>query len=280
MAAADTGSMGAMHLAVCLHKSGDMATALEVYQHLLKTDPNYAYTHVNLGAYYSTAGKPAKAIDELEQYFNKVGGVYGDQSPIDVVAIKNGTPCRIESPDREYCVNALNNLASVHLSEGKNSSATLYYLTRAIEIGDEHMLTNVYANLAGHFNTIGDDDAAADAFIKTFWINLKQNNLNSAVGALVRRALLMPAVLTSMDQTELQRILFQQRIRDVTELARVGGSFWENDNSDLFRVRSSLSHPSEIKQIPILGAALHSWTDGVQTPHFYVHYKGKKRCIP
>ena len=274
-AAKGFGSVNAMHLAVCLHTSGDAAAAFEVYQHLLETSPDYAYTHVNLGAYYSTAGKPNKAIEQLEQYFDKVGGIYGDHTPIDAVSIQSGPPCRVESPDKQNCVNALNNLASVHLSEGKNSSATIHYLTRAVEIGEDHMLPNVYANLGSYFSKIGDDDAAASAFIKAFWINLKQNNLNSAAGVLVRRALIMPAVLSSMDETEQHRIQFQKRIRDVTELAKVGGSLWTNDKSDLFRVQNGLSNPDDIRQIPMLSGALHRWTDGVQTPHFYVHYKGK-----
>ncbi|KAL3787058.1 hypothetical protein HJC23_011742 [Cyclotella cryptica] len=263
-----------MRLAVCLHTNGNSA-AFEVYQHILETRPDFAYTHVNLGAWYSTAGKPRAAIEHLEQYFHKVGGIYGDQPAIDTDAVRDGNPCRAESPNKRDCVNALNNLASVHFSEGKNSSAPLIYLTRAIEIGDEYMLTNVYANLGGHLSKItGNEDEAADAYIKGFWISLEQGDLDSAIGLLARRALLVPTVASSIENVEKDRIKFKSRVRDITELAQLGGSKWIDDVGDLFRLGSGVSTINGIRQIPRLSGKLRSWTTGVQTPHFFVHYKG------
>jgi hypothetical protein len=173
-------------------------------------------------------------------------------------------------------VNALNNLASSHFSEGKNSSAVSLYLERAIQIGDDYMLTKVFANLGSHLSRIGDEDGAADAFIKSFWLCLKQNDVEFAIGLLARRALLIPTISNSIAQTELDRIAFEQRIRDVTKLARVGGSnYWNNeDKGDLFRLQSGASNPDDIRQIPVLAGKLTRWSDALQTPHFFVHYKG------
>lgn len=250
-----------MSLAVCLHRNGNATAAFDVYQHLLVTTPHFAYTHVNLAAYYSIGGRPRLAIEQLEKYFDKVGGIYGP-------------PCRAGAIGKADCVNALNNLASVHLSESKNSSIVNLYLTRAIEIGDEFMLTKVYANLGAHLAKVGDENGAAGAYVKAFWISLKQDDLESAVGMLVRRAMLIPTVSASLEDTEQARIQFLQRIRDVTELARVGGSTWVDDQSDLFRVEDGASDPNDIHNIPSLSGKLRRWTDGVQTPHFHVHYKG------
>ena len=148
------------------------------------------------------------------------------------------------------------------------------YLRRAIEIGEEEMLLKVYANLGAYLAKTGNENGAADAYIKGFWLGLKQNEVDFAVGLLVRRALLIPVVSSSITHVEQDRIYFEKRISDVTELARSGGSTWENDESDLFRVQSGGSNPSAIRQIPPLKGKLSSWTEGVQTPHFFVHYKG------
>ena len=110
-------------------------------------------------------------------------------------------------------MNALNNLAAVHLTAGKNSSAVSFYLSRAIEIGDESMLDTAYANLGGHLAKIGDHDRAADAFIRGFWISLRKGSIGPSAALLVRRALLVPSVASSMEETEETRLRFRQRIR-------------------------------------------------------------------
>lgn len=287
---------------VCLHHNANPA-AREVFHHILDIAPDFAYAHVNLGAWYSIAGNYGLAIQHLETYFFMVGGIYGDGTPADIESIRDGPPCRSGSHStKNNCVNALSNMGAAYFSQQMNSTAPMIYLTRAIEIGDEHMLSNAYANLGGHLARIGDEDSAADALIKGeccpllrrllqfiriptkiivlviasvgFWISLKQGDVDHAAGLLVRRALLTPTVASSIDQTEQVRIAFSKRVRDVTALAQIGGSGWNNDDSDLFRLSSGMSTLNEIRQIPRLAGVLSSWTNGVQTPHFHLHYKG------
>ena len=90
----------------------------------------------------------------------------------------------------------------------------------------------------------------------------------------MRRALLIPTIPSSLELSERDRIKLKHRVRDILELAQVGGSKWIDDGGDLFRIGSGISTIDGIRQIPRLSGKFQSWTNGLQTPHFYVHYRG------
>lgn len=262
-----------MHLAVCLHRESHPA-AIDFYRHIRRSTPDYSYVLVNLGIIALRSGDIDSARRHLEQYLVEVGGPYGEDSPTDKSAIERGPPCRPNAPGNVDCVNALNNLGALELTDGKNASTATFYLYRATEIGDESMLVNVYANLGGHLAKIGDHEGAADAFIRGFWVSLKQGLLDAATGMLVRRAFLVPTVASSLEEAEQSRVSFIRRISEISEIAMNGGSSWLDDRSDLFRKSNGISILDDIKQIPKLSGVLLSWTYNVQLPHFYVHYYG------
>ena len=139
----------------------------------------------DMGVAFIKKGEVDKALPLLEQYLTEVGGAYGEDIAIDDYARKNGSPCRADSAHKVDCVNALSNLAAAQITAARNSTAVSFYLLRAIEIGDERMLGNVYANLGGHLAKIGDHDGAADAYIRGFWISLQQKNLDASAALLV-----------------------------------------------------------------------------------------------
>lgn len=77
-----------------------------------------------------------------------------------------------------------------------------------------------------------------------------------------------------MDEVAELRIKFEERVQDVITLAKFGGKAWTNDTSHLFRVSDGLSNIEEIKSLPPLLNTLSQWTEGIQTPHFHLHYYG------
>ena len=271
----DSDHIDQMRLAVCLHNNHHPAT-MDLYNHIRSTNPDYAYVLVNLGVLKLKGGDLDSAREYFQQYLNEVGGEYGDKVPTDRLAKEVGTPCRENAPvvQKNNCVNALNNLGALEFTAGQNSTAATYYLSRAVEIGDEHMLEKVYANLGGHLYKIGDDEGAADAFIKGFWVNIKQGLVGDAVGLLVRRAFVIPSVSSSLEESDYTHINLQHMINDITTLATRGGSDWLGGGNDLFRTSTGVSTIENIRRIPPLNGTLSDWTNQIQLPHFYAHYKG------
>jgi len=260
-----------MAVAVCFHRAADEPRALYLYGLVREQNPNYSYALVNIGLISLKNGDAQNAIALFQQYLNEAGGIYGDQVPSDPIFITEGTPCRKESVNRRDCVAALNNLGSAYLSLS-DSRASLPYLRRAIEIGDDDMLHDVYSNFGGHLANIGDIEGAADLFVKSFWSSYKQGHLNPA--SLVRRALLIPAVILKWDESKNIRNMFEAQIKDIILLGKYGGTAISADTSDLFRTSSGVSRYEDIKNLPQLGGTLTDWTSGIQTPHFYFHYYG------
>ncbi len=258
-----------MRLATCIHAAKHFRVALELYSFIEASFPSHAYLQVNKAAAYLTLGEIKLARDAMLSYFDQVGGIYGNGIPTDTIAAQSGSPCTDNSVYKLDCVNALNNFAAIELTDGKNSTAATTYLKRAIDIGDEDMLNKVYVNYGGHLATIGDDDGAAEAFIKGFLINLKQGDHQAATAALVRRALIIPKVAASAEEAEQTRINFTARIRDIVKLANDGGTP-SSTRSDLFNVLSK----AEDISIPRLSKTLSDWTTGIQVPHFHYHYLG------
>ncbi|KAL3758952.1 hypothetical protein ACHAWU_003023 [Discostella pseudostelligera] len=262
-----------MQLATCLHINHH-PSAVELYHHIRKTRPDDSYVLVNLGSLSLKSGDIENARQYYLQYLREVGGPHGEGDMIDRHALAIGPPCRTDAPLKIDCVNALNNLGALELTDGKNASLVTYYLTRAIEIGDDEMLVHAYANLGSHLAKIGDHEGAANAFIRGFWTNIRQGLLHAAAGLLVRRAFLVPIVASSLEETEKSRVGFIRRIHDVQDIAVRGGSSWANDDSDLFRVSHGISTMEDIRRVPVISAVLDDWTINVQLPPFYVHYYG------
>lgn len=214
-----------MDIAVCIHANKHYSVALEIYAHTEKSFPFHAYVHVNQAAAHLSLGQIGKARESMNKFFDAVGGIDGTRQPTDTVAVQNGSPCSSSSEFKVDCVNALNNFAALELTDGKNASAVTMYLHRAIEIASPHneeMLGKVYANYGGQLSTIGEDDRAAEAFLKSFLINLRGSDFEAATAALVRRALIIPKVSRSAQEAEQTRINFTARIRDVIKLANDG----------------------------------------------------------
>jgi len=262
-----------MRLAVCLHVNGNTNLAFDMYTLIRHHFPTHSYVLVNMGIVHLKQGNVEKAQELIEQYLTEVGGMHGVGEITDEEALKHGSPCHANNIHKQDCTNALNNLAAAHITSGKNSTAVAAYLSRAIEIGDESMLGDAYANYGGHLAKIGDQDAAADSLIRGFWISLRKNRIDAAIALLLRRAFLVPTVYSSLVETDDARIQFRQRIRDITVLAHNGGNNWMEDKGDLFRLDNYEVSIQEIQGIPPLKGKLQNLSE-IQSPHFYVHYNG------
>ena len=266
-----------MHLAVCLHKNNH-ASAIDIYNHIRTHKPDFAYVLVNIALLSGKAGNVAEARKYFLLYFDQVGGIDGNGTlPSDAKAKEKGPPCKPNTLGNKVdCVMALNNLGALELTDGRNASAATFYLSRAIEIAgeDDYMLVDTYSNLGGHLSKIGNHEDAADAYIKGFWVNLNRGLLDAATGLLVRRAFLVPTVAASLFSSEVTHINFKRRIDDIMHLATNGGSSWQEDGSDLFRVANNASAIEDIRRIPKLAGQLKSWTQNIQLTHFHVHYYG------
>lgn len=170
-----------MKLAVCLHQINLIDEAMELYTYIHQEYPDYSFVLANIALLRLTAGEPHHAKALLGKFFQQVGGIYGDEtsSILDRDAKLYGPVCIPTSPYKSDCVYALNMYASVHIQLANNSFALLFY-KRALELADENdsSLSNIYANLGDLHNNLGDEDAAADFFIKAFWKSFQEEKIN------------------------------------------------------------------------------------------------------
>ena len=254
--------------------------AMQLYQHIRAESPDKYYPLINMGVIHFKAGALDIARVHFESYLEAVGGVNGDGELLDRHARQLGRSpcnpgCNITATAKADCINALNNLGALELTQGRNVSSAVSYLERAVEIAgeEEALLIDVYSNLGSVHSKIGDVDRAADAFIRGFWANLRAGRLNAATGLLVRRAIIVPVVAESFDQIEKTRTSIDRRVDAVVRLAQRGGSSWTNDASDLFRVEAGISLVQDIQELPGL-TGMTDWTTAVQLPAFHYHYLG------
>eukprot|EP00592_Proboscia_alata_P016953 CAMPEP_0194395942 /NCGR_PEP_ID=MMETSP0174-20130528/124703_1 /TAXON_ID=216777 /ORGANISM="Proboscia alata, Strain PI-D3" /LENGTH=810 /DNA_ID=CAMNT_0039191933 /DNA_START=266 /DNA_END=2697 /DNA_ORIENTATION=+ len=291
---------GLMNVAVCYHAAKEIEQALVVCNEILNKFHNYSCVKVNSLLLFKKSGNLHKALLFLESYNESVGGMYGDSKPATYDnAIENGPPCVSNSPFRSDCVSALNTLASAYISgednaaafqclqqaieigdedsgfsniSGEDNAAAFQCLQQAIEIGDEDMLKYVHSNLGGYLQNSGDMEGAAGTFLKSFWISVKSGKMD--ISTIVRRAILVSPVPSSVEDAISTRKGFEDRVKDIVTLSKLSGVGWENDDSDLFRISNGMSKMSEIRQLPPFMGTLSEWTSGIQTPHFFLHYYG------
>ena len=261
-----------MHASVCFHANNYATQALHLYGYIRDTMPDCSYVLVNLGLIALNGGDPVTAAKLLTTYIEEVGGVYGDMPPTDRFAKELGPPCTAISKHKVDCVNALNTLGAAYIS-GSDAPSAVQYLKRAIQIGDEDMLKDVHSNLGNHMAAVGDVNGAADSFLKSFWIELRSGGAIDP-SALVRRAILVSPLAESVEDAKKELRDFEARVRDIVRLVEFGGDQWLEDSSGLFRVSQGLSNLDDIRKIPQLKGTLNDWTDGIQTPHFFLHYYG------
>ena len=274
-----------MDIALCFHREKDTVKALQVYHHIRSTTPHYSYVLINIAIIHQKDGNPIQARSFVEQYLEEVGGIHGNNGGrlVDLDSKLFGTPCRTASTYKSNCIQALNVLGSTYTSQLNYTLAQRYFY-RAIEIGGEDdgdMLEYIYSNLGGSLIKTGDADGAAKAFLKSFWISVHKNNINPSV--LVRRAILVPLVSASLEDAYSLEHNFISRVRDIIQLANHGGKHWNtttimkrhhDSSSDLFLLSQGVSKIEDIQSLPPLKGTLKDWMNGIQTPHFHLHYYG------
>jgi tetratricopeptide (TPR) repeat protein len=170
-----------MKLAVCLHQVQLTHEAMDLYQYIHNEHPDYSFVLANMALLSLTSGEPHQAKKLLDLYFQQVGGLYGDKlSPIqDRDARIYGPACTPTAMYKSDCVYALNLYASTHMQLANNSFAQTLY-RRALELADENdtSLSSIYANLGDLLGNLGDDQGAADSFIKAFWKSFQGEKIN------------------------------------------------------------------------------------------------------
>lgn len=147
-----------MNAAVCFHTQDHITEAMQFYDHLRETFPDYAFVLVNIAVISLKNGDPRKVIELVNLYFDHVGGIYGEDNIelIDKDSQDIGPPCRTNARYREECVNALNFIASAYM-ELLNYANALHYYNRAISIGEGvNLISDIHTNIGGLFSRMGD----------------------------------------------------------------------------------------------------------------------------
>ena len=270
-----------MKAAVCLHQGNQVSNALQIYNHVQKVAPDYSFVLVNIALVALKDGNPAKVIRILENYFNQVGGIQegGEDETLklsstsDRDALRIGPPCRSDAKYKADCVHALNIYASA-LMEQYNTSSAQYFFQKAIDIGGNiTSLKDVYCNYAALLSNVGDFEGAADLFLKGFWISVQTRNLDPS--PLIRRALIVPSVSSSLEESISFQRQFELKLRDIISLIEFGGEGWKDDSSDLFRLTAGTSQAKDIFSLPPLKhTPLSDLANRIQTPHFHFQYYG------
>ena len=170
-----------MTAAVCLHQNNDISQALKFYGDVRDKHPDYAFVLINIGMVALRNADVNNAIIILEGYLQEVGGMYGESSNTitDKFAQIYGPICTNESKSKGDCVDGLNVLGSAYLAVQRPEKA-LPCFKRAIQIGDFLMLKEVYFNFASHLGDIGDHIGASEAYLKSFWISVRNGKINPA----------------------------------------------------------------------------------------------------
>ena len=167
---------------------------------------------------------------------------------------EKGPPCRKDAPHRLECVSALNYYGVAQMHSYNDTSALLHF-ERAIQIGEGvPFVEDVYNNYAYLLGTMGHNEEAERMFIRNFWY-LNRNNTQIDPSPLVRRALLTPKILPSVEVALNFRTIFERRMVDLIRLVKFGGATWSHDHSDLFKVDAGISTLEEIRNIPVRNQA-------------------------
>jgi hypothetical protein len=101
---------------------------------------------------------------------------------------------------------------------------------------------------------MGHYEKAEKMFIQNFWY-INKNKTEIDPSPLVRRALLTPKILPSIEKAIEFQALFEKRLIDLIRLAEYGGATWSHDSSDLFKVDAGISTLEDIRKIPVRNQA-------------------------
>ena len=264
-----------LRTAVCFHANNFIREAMAVYNYIRQLFPDYAFPLVNIALIYLKNGHPIKVVETLDLYFEEVGGFYGDSGGDEtnhgehrtgvISTIKDydaqilGPPCLPFALRREECVNALNfyGIAQVELHD---YTKAMQCYQRAVEIGIDvyFLISDVYENIGTLYDRIGFFDDAAESFLRSFWTTFRRKmtmdsesaDVSIDLAPLIQRAMLVPSIPSSLEESILFRKKFERRIHDLLKLIEYGGIGFDN-GSDLFMVQSDVSNMDDIRKLPV-----------------------------
>ncbi len=241
-----------MQTAVCFHSIDRLKEAKEIYYYVRQRFPNFAFPLVNIALIYIKDGNPQNVINILDIYFQEVGGMFGDATKLFEMKDNNakmfGPHCLPKALYHSECVSALN-FYGIAQVEVYNYEIAMKSYHHAIEIGsdDVYFISDVYQNLASLYKTMGLFDDAANYFLLSFWSSVKiKKDINPA--PLLERAMLVPSISTSFEESVSFKKCFEKRIDDLMQLIEFGGYGWVDD-SDLFNVRDGVSNLDDIRAL-------------------------------
>jgi len=97
---------------------------------------------------------------------------------------------------------------------------------------------------------------------------------SSEQGFLIRRAILVPSISSSVEQAINIERRFRNRILDLVKIIEYGGATMGDDRNNLFRLSNNITSTDMIDMIPPLIFSFDDWAMNVQLPHFFFHYYG------
>ena len=239
-----------MQMAVCFHSHNRIVEAMESYNYLRQNFPDFAFPLVNIALIELKNGNSRKVIQTLNLYFQEVGGMFGNITKNDYDAKTVGPPCLPHAVNRLECVNALNFYGIAHVELYNYEKALISY-ERAIEIGfDVHLISDVFQNMGTLYNVLGNYDEAANSFLKSFWFSIQMKD-DIDPTPLIQRAMLIPSISSSLEDSILWKKRFQKRVHDLMKLIEHGGAGWVDDEGDIFKIQEGVSSIDNIKALQV-----------------------------
>ena len=232
-------------LAVKNHQKNRLDNAQNLYNQILKINPNYINAHNNLGAIFNNFGEYQKAKECYEKAII-INPNYADaHNNLGVVFKVLGEYQKAkECYEKAILINpnyadALNNLGSIFNNFGKYQKAKECY-EKAIEINPEHV--NAQTNLGAVFSALGDHKKAILCYRKT--IQIDPNNVTSINNlSLLLQSIKIDNKLEA-DESNLKKLflfLFKKNNIDPTQLSKKAklSLFSDDDCNHLLKVIKS-----------------------------------------
>ncbi len=261
-------------LAVCLHQTGDIQSALINYRLSIDISNNtFALPYANLASVSISNADAETAALLAREYLRGVGDPLGSGEPeFDADSLVLGTPCRGDALNRMECVMALNNLGAALLTmKDKGAEEVLRMAVGIAGAEAGGVMAEVYFNMGTVRMEEGDVGEAAEFFARSFMIKLADRGAGLDPGVILRRGILLPPVVEGKGDVADIRRMFKQRVEALVHLAEWGSVGLDRDVlEDLLPVPAL---PPDL-YIPPLKHSVPDIAKGLQTPHFYLHYHG------
>ena len=234
-------------LAVKSHQKNNLEEAHNLYNQVLKIDPNYAYAHNNLGNIFQKLGDLQNAKDSFEKAIeidpnyaaanNNLGNTYKELGEY-----PKALSCYEKAIEvNPNYINAHNNLGIIYSELGKNEKAKEYF-QKIIEINPNYV--SAHNNLGIIFKELGDNQKALSCYKKEIEINPNYADAHDNLGV----------IFTELKDHQKANECYEQAIKIDPNHPYANNNFLKslfelNDQSTLFKELDSITKKGKINAV-------------------------------